>query len=90
LVGLNQHESDVVTLAVPENAKWLGASVTAISDVGTSYTREVDNAISMQTDQSPHLSFTVPDSGAITSLEGAFSDGSSKTISVDTTGLINP
>jgi len=53
--GLNQHESDVVTLTVPECAKWLGARVTAISDAGTSHTREVNNAIGMQTDQSPHL-----------------------------------
>jgi len=90
IAGLNQHEADVVTLAVPENAKWLGARVTAVTDAGDSYTREVNNAIGMQTDQSPHLSFAIPTGGSIPNLRVTFADGTTKTITPNGPGLIRP
>lgn len=90
IASLNEHTNDVVTLAVPESAKWLGARVTAISDSGNSYTREVINAIGMQTDQSPHLSFAVPPNGSIDSLQVLFADGSTQIIQPDGPGLVQP
>jgi len=90
VASLNEHSNDVVTLAVPESAKWLGARVTAVADSGSSYTREVNNAVGMQTDQSPHISFAVPENDSFSSLEVAFADGSSTTIAVDGPGLIQP
>jgi hypothetical protein len=90
LASLNKHTSDVVTLAVPENAKWLGARVTAMTTLGKSYTREVNNSIGMLTDQSPHLSFAIPKGGAINSLQVDFSDGTTTTIIPTGPGLIQP
>jgi hypothetical protein len=90
VASLNEHSNDVVTLAVPESAKWLGARVTAVADSGSSYTREVNNAVGMQTDQSPHISFAVPENDSFSSLEVAFADGSSTIIAVDGPGLIQP
>lgn len=90
IASLNEHTNDVVTLAVPENAKWLGARVTAKSDAGDSYTREVVNAVGMQSDQSPHLSFAVPENGDITSLEIVFADGTTRTITPEGPGLVQP
>lgn len=88
LASLNKHSNDVVTLAVPENAKWLGARVTAMTSTGKSYTREVNNAVGMQTDQSPHLSFAIPANGSIESLEVIFADGSSKNITPKGPGFL--
>jgi len=90
IASLNKHSNDVVTLAVPENAKWLGARVTAVTDSGKSYTREVNNAVGMQTDQSPHMSFAIPENGSLSALEVTFSDGSTKTITPDGPGLLQP
>lgn len=90
IASLNEHDKDVVTLAVPENAKWLGAQVTAVSDAGRSFTREVTNAVGMQTDQSPHLSFAIPENGSIDSLEVKFSDGTTQSIKPDGPGLVMP
>jgi len=90
IASLNEHSNDVVTLAVPENAKWLGARVTAITNSGKSYTREVNNAVGMQTDQSPHLSFAIPENGSVDTLEVTFADGSTKTITPDGPGLVQP
>lgn len=91
IASLNQNTNDVVTLAVPENAKWLGARVTAIdNESGRSYTREVTNAIGMQSDQSPHISFAMPDVGTIESLEVKFADGTARTIAVNGPGLVQP
>ncbi len=90
IASINEHTNDVVTLAVPENAKWLGARVTAKSEAGNSYTREVINAVGMQSDQSPHLSFAIPENGKIDSLEVSFADGTTRTITPDGPGLIRP
>lgn len=90
IASLNEHTRDVVTLAVPENAKWLGARVTAISGAGKSYTREVNNAVGMQSDQTPHLSFAIPENGSIDSLEVSFADGTSTTIKPEGPGLVKP
>jgi len=90
VASLNEHPNDVVTLAVPENVKWLGARVTAITDSGKSYTREVNNAVGMQTDQSPHISFAIPKNGSLSALEVAFADGSTRTITPDGPGLVQP
>lgn len=90
IASLNENTNEVVTLAVPENAKWLGARVSAITNLGKSYTREVNNAVGMQTDQSPHLSFAIPDNGSITSLEVEFADGSTTTLTPQGPGLIQP
>lgn len=88
VASLNQHTNDVVTLDVPETAKWLGARVTAITDSGKSYTREVNNAVGMQTDQSPHLSFAVPKNGSIEQIEVAFADGTTMMITPTGPGLV--
>ena len=90
VASLNEHDKEVVTLAVPESVAWLGAHVTAKTDNGDSYTREVINAVGMQTDQSPHISFAIPRNGSINSLEISFADGTSKTIVPDGPGLIQP
>lgn len=90
LASLNEHTNDVVTLAVPENAQWLGARVTAVGDSWRSYTREVNNAVGMQSDQSPHLSFAVPDGDNILRLEVEFADGTKKVITPDGPGLVQP
>ena len=90
IASLNEHASDVITLAVPENAKWLAARVTAVTDSGRSYTREVNNAVGMQTDQSPHISFAIPENGNIDRLEVAFADGSATTIIPGRPGLVEP
>ncbi len=91
IAGLNENAGDVVTLAVPESAKWLGARVTAVSgESSRSYTREVTNAVGMQSDQSPHISFAVPSDGNIESLEVQFADGTTQTIAVEGPGLVQP
>jgi len=90
IANLNEHASDVITLAVPENAKWLAARVTAVTDSGKSYTREVNNAVGMQTDQSPHISFAIPENGNIDRIEVAFADGSATTIIPGGPGLVEP
>ncbi len=90
IASLNEHTNRVVTLAVPENVKWIGARVTAVSNTGNSYTREVTNAIGMQTDQSPHLSFAVPTDGSIDSLQVEFADGTKTTIEPVSEGLVLP
>jgi len=90
IAALNRHAGEVVTLAVPENAQWLGARVTAQTSTGQSYTREVTNAVGMQTDQSPHISFAIPAGGAINSIDVAFADGTSRSIATNGTGLVRP
>ncbi len=87
---LNQYNGDVVTLAVPENARWLGARVTAVTSSGKSYTREVNNTVGMLTDQSPHLSFASTVAAPITGLEVKFADGSTQTIAAQLNTLIRP
>ena len=87
---INNHKGDFVTLAVPDNAKWIGAEVTAISSAGKGYTRQVTNAVGMLTDQSPHLSFAAGEGNTIKELQVKFADGTSRTIPAVSNTLIRP
>ena len=87
---INNHKGDFVTLAVPDNAEWIGAEVTAISAAGRGYTRQVTNAVGMLTDQSPHLSFAAGEGNRITELQVKFADGTRKTIPAVSNTLIKP
>ena len=87
---INNHQGDVVTLAVPDNAEWIGAEVTAISAAGRGYTRQVTNAVGMLTDQSPHLSFAAGEGNKITELQVKFADGTRKSIPAVSNTLIQP
>ena len=87
---INNHKADVVTLAVPDNLKWMGAEVTAISESGTGYTRQVTNAVGMLTDQSPHLSFAAEGGNTITELQVKFADGTRQSIPAVSNTLIQP
>ena len=87
---INNHKADVVTLAVPDNLKWMGAEVTAISEAGTGYTRQVTNAVGMLTDQSPHLSFAAEGGNTITELQVKFADGTRQSIPAVSNTLIQP
>ena len=90
VAGLNQSQNDVVTLVVPESAKWLGARVTAMTSTGPGYTREVTNSVGMQSDQSPHLSFATTDGAVITELLVDFADGSTQSIKPKINSLTKP
>ena len=76
LARMNRHKDDVVTIDIPKNARWIGATSRALYGSGQmSYSKEITSGAGMQTDQTAQISFAIPEEDDIQSIEITRIDG---------------
>ena len=77
---INRSEAPFVTVRLPDNLKHLDTRITLITDKGRTYTKQVTCGAGYMTDQTPDISFGLPQGARALKLLIQNPDGTSRTI----------